>query len=77
MLFNPCRNSFWFSSPSKSNNKVFISAIFTAWLPVTHGEYMKQVGDKVEDLGPNYEGARIGLVVPAYVDINSIEELNN
>jgi glycine betaine/proline transport system substrate-binding protein len=52
-------------------------AIFTAWLPVTHGEYMKQVGDKVEDLGPNYEGARIGLVVPAYVDINSIEELNN
>lgn len=51
-------------------------AIFTAWLPLTHGEYMKQVGDKVEDLGPSYEGARIGLVVPAYVDINSIEEMN-
>jgi glycine betaine/proline transport system substrate-binding protein len=52
-------------------------AFFTAWLPVTHGEYMNQVGDKVEDLGPSYEGARIGLVVPAYVDIDSIEELNN
>lgn len=51
-------------------------AIFTSWLPLTHGEYMKQVGDRVEDLGPNYEGARIGLVVPSYVNINSIEELN-
>lgn len=49
---------------------------FTAWLPLTHGEYVKQVGDKVEILGPNYEGAKIGLVVPDYVDINSIEELN-
>lgn len=52
-------------------------AIFTAWLPLTHGEYMNQVGDRVEDLGPSYEGAKIGLVVPAYVDINSIEELND
>ncbi len=52
-------------------------AIFTAWLPLTHGEYMKQVGEQVEDLGPSYEGARIGLVVPAYVDINSIEEMND
>ncbi len=52
-------------------------ATFTAWLPLTHGEYMNQVGDRVEDLGPNYEGARIGLVVPTYVDIDSIEDLNN
>lgn len=51
-------------------------ACFTTWLPLTHGDYMNQVGDKVEDLGPNYEGARIGLVVPSYVSINSIEELN-
>lgn len=52
-------------------------AIFTAWLPLTHGEYMNQVGDRVEDLGPSYEGAKIGLVVPAYVEIDSVEELNN
>ncbi len=51
-------------------------AIFTAWLPFTHKNYMEKVGDKVENLGPNYEGAKIGLVVPGYVDINSIEELN-
>ncbi|HSP78051.1 MAG TPA: glycine betaine ABC transporter substrate-binding protein, partial [Myxococcaceae bacterium] len=32
--------------------------------------------DKVVDLGPNYEGARIGLVVPSYVEASSIENLN-
>ncbi|MGI5912475.1 MAG: glycine betaine ABC transporter substrate-binding protein [Syntrophomonadaceae bacterium] len=52
-------------------------AIFASWLPLTHGEYMKQVGDEVEDLGPNMEGAAIGLVVPEYVTINSIEEMNS
>ncbi len=52
-------------------------ATFTAWLPITHADYMAKVGESVEDLGPNYEDARIGLVVPAYVDINSIEELTN
>jgi len=50
-------------------------AIFTAWLPITHADYMAAVKDKVEDLGPSYEEARIGLVVPSYVTINSIEEL--
>ena len=29
------------------------------------------------DLGINYEGARMGLVVPKYMDINSIEGLKN
>ena len=51
-------------------------AIFTAWLPLTHGDYMDKVGDKVEDLGPSMEGAKIGLVVPKYVTIDSIEDLN-
>jgi glycine betaine/proline transport system substrate-binding protein len=51
-------------------------AFFTAWLPVTHGEYMKQVKDQVENLGPSMEGAKIGLVVPQYVTIDSIEEMN-
>ena len=51
-------------------------AIFTAWLPLTHGDYMDKVGDRVEDLGPSMEGAKIGLVVPEYVTIDSIEDLN-
>jgi glycine betaine/proline transport system substrate-binding protein len=53
-----------------------VDGITTAWLPVTHGHYLDKVGDKVVDLGPNCEGAAIGLVVPAYVTIDSIEELN-
>ncbi len=52
-----------------------LDVITTAWLPFTHSNYMEQVGDRVEDLGSNYEGARIGLVVPAYMDIDSIEDL--
>lgn len=50
---------------------------FTAWLPVTHAAYMEKLGEQMENLGPNYEGARIGLVVPAYVELDSIEDLNN
>ena len=48
----------------------------TAWLPVTHADYLAKVKDKVVDLGPNVEGAKIGWVVPKYVTINSIEEMN-
>lgn len=47
-----------------------------AWLPVTHEGYMKQYKDKIKVLGTNYEGAKIGLIVPTYVNINSIEDVN-
>lgn len=50
-------------------------AIVAAWLPGTHAKYISDYSDQLEDLGPNLEGARIGLVVPAYMDINSIEDL--
>ncbi|MCP4457159.1 MAG: glycine betaine ABC transporter substrate-binding protein [Cytophagales bacterium] len=47
-----------------------------AWLPVTHGSYRKETEGRVVDLGPNLRGARVGLIVPSYVTIDSIEELN-
>ena len=50
-------------------------AIVAAWLPGTHAKYMEDYKGKIEDLGANLEGAKIGLVVPAYMDINSIEDL--
>lgn len=53
-----------------------IDGMTTAWLPVTHGHYMKKMGNKLVDLGPNCEGAGIGLVVPTYVTIDSIAEMN-
>ncbi|CAO1664257.1 glycine betaine ABC transporter substrate-binding protein [Salinicola sp. NYA28a] len=52
-------------------------AMVAAWLPTTHGDYLEQVQDEVEDLGPNLEGTKLGLVVPAYTDIDSIEQLND
>ena len=51
-------------------------AMTTSWLPITHGEMIKRYKGKIEDLGPNFEGAKIGLVVPAYVTIDSITEMN-
>lgn len=53
-----------------------IDAMVAAWLPVTHGDHFEALGDKLIDLGPNLDETRIGLVVPTYVEIDSIEEMN-
>ncbi|WP_126425981.1 glycine betaine ABC transporter substrate-binding protein [Brevibacillus marinus] len=52
-----------------------LDAIVAAWLPTTHADYYAEYKDKVDDLGPNLDGTKIGLVVPAYMDIDSIEDL--
>lgn len=52
-------------------------ATVSAWLPKTHKNYMEKYGHMIEDLGPNLEGASIGFVVPAYMDIDSIEDLKD
>ena len=54
-----------------------VDGMVTAWLPVTHAEYKEATEGQVVDLGVLTEGARIGLVVPEYVEIDSIEELND
>jgi len=61
-----------FTSLASGNTDAFLDC----WLPVTHEDYLEEYGDRLDDLGYNYEGAAIGLVVPDYVEINSIEELN-
>lgn len=45
------------------------------WLPTTQGAYLEEYGDEIVDMGPNMEGTVIGLVVPEYMDIDSIEDL--
>ncbi|WP_342663443.1 glycine betaine ABC transporter substrate-binding protein [Paenibacillus harenae] len=52
-------------------------AMVAAWLPTTHASYVEKYDGKYDDLGPNLEGTKIGLVVPQYMDINSIEDLND
>ncbi|WP_438348678.1 glycine betaine ABC transporter substrate-binding protein [Paenibacillus sp. FA6] len=52
-------------------------AMVAAWLPSTHGEiYYEPNKDKFEDLGANLDGTKSGLVVPSYMDITTIEDLN-
>ncbi|MHA6485475.1 glycine betaine ABC transporter substrate-binding protein [Paenibacillus sp. strain BS8-2] len=50
-------------------------AMVAAWLPTTHESYLADNEGKLEDLGPNLEGTKLGLVVPSYMDVNSIEDL--
>jgi len=61
-----------YTSIAKGDNDAFLDA----WLPVTHASYMEEYGHQMIDLGHTYEGARIGLVVPAYVTIDSITQMN-
>lgn len=50
-------------------------AFVAAWLPGTHLEYYNKYKDDIIDLGPNLKGTKNGLVVPDYVDIDSVEDL--
>ncbi|QED50173.1 glycine betaine ABC transporter substrate-binding protein [Cytobacillus dafuensis] len=52
-----------------------LDASVAAWLPLTHADYYEKFNGKFEDLGANMEGTKLGLVVPAYMDIDSIEDL--
>ncbi|WP_256855817.1 glycine betaine ABC transporter substrate-binding protein [Terribacillus halophilus] len=45
------------------------------WLPTTHGSFFEQYEGDFIDLGANLTGAQTGMVVPSYVDIDSIEDL--
>jgi glycine betaine/proline transport system substrate-binding protein len=70
-----------------------VDAMVAAWLPSTHGHYYEQHKDQIENLGPNLEGTRIGLVVPditvgrqtaatgqrnaPYITVNAIPELKD
>lgn len=53
-----------------------VDATVAPWLPTTQGAYLEEYGDEIVDMGPNMEGTVIGLVVPEYMDIDSIEDLN-
>ncbi len=60
-----------YASIAQGDRDVFLDA----WVPTTHKDYTDRFGDRMVDLGPNFHEARIGLVVPRYVDVNTIPEL--
>ncbi|NQP19833.1 ABC transporter permease/substrate binding protein [Streptococcus suis] len=47
------------------------------WLPVTQASLYDKHKNQLDDLGPNMEGTKLGLVVPAYMDVTSIADLSN
>ena len=50
-------------------------AMVTAWLPVTHRDMLNAVKNDVDIIGKVADGARLGLAVPDYVTLTSVEEL--
>ncbi|MDD2569139.1 MAG: glycine betaine ABC transporter substrate-binding protein [Clostridia bacterium] len=59
-------------------NKGDVDFFMDAWLPITHETYWNEYKDNLEDYGVWYEGeAKIGVVVPNYVTIDSINQLKD
>lgn len=54
-----------------------VDGMVSAWLPQTHAPQVEKYKDRLEDLGENLTGAKIGLVVPSYMDVNSIDDLTD
>lgn len=61
-----------FASLSRGDTDIYMDA----WLPNTHKSYWDRFGNKLDVLGTVFDDGFTGLVVPDYVDINSIEDLN-
>ena len=50
-------------------------ATVAAWLPSLQKNQQEEYKKEVKNLGPHLKGTRTGLVVPNYVNINSMKEL--
>ncbi|SDI60442.1 glycine betaine ABC transporter substrate-binding protein [Natribacillus halophilus] len=69
---NQVEANFMFASVAEGD----ADASTAVWSPHTHVHYIEDYEDEYEDLGPNLdEGALHGLTVPSYMDIESIEDL--
>lgn len=62
-----------FSGVAKGDIDLFLDA----WMPSTHSTFMDQYGDDIAVLGTWYDQADSGLAVPDYMDVQSLEDLNN
>lgn len=69
----PMEANFMWASVANGEADAFLAG----WLPVTHAAYYEDYQDDVVHLGTSMEGVKIGLVVPTYMDIDSIEDLKN
>lgn len=58
---------------AKGNSDAFMET----WLPNLHKDYVEEYKEDIVDLGNVYEGTQSGLVVPSYMDIETISDLND
>lgn len=68
----PLDNAIMWESVAKGE----ADGMVAAWLPNTHAEHYTKFEDEVDNLGVNLPSAKIGLVVPAYMDVDSIADLD-
>lgn len=69
----PLDNAIMWESISKGESDAMVSA----WLPKTHEAQFEQYKNSLDPLNANLKGAKVGLVVPSYMDVNSIEDLTD
>lgn len=56
-----------------------LDAMLMSWQPLTHEDYLNKYGDRLEDLGPVYENATLGLAIPNSVpesEVSSVADLD-
>lgn len=58
-----------------ANNKA--DGMVAGWLPTSHKSQYEKNKDDLVDLGVNLEGGHSGLAVPAYMKVDSIEDLSD
>lgn len=54
-----------------------MDAFMETWLPTLHKDYVEQYQDDIIDLGHVYEGTQSGLVIPDYMEIQTISEIDD
>lgn len=54
-----------------------VDGMVSAWLPKMHAPFVEEFKEDIVDLGENLTGAKIGMVVPTYMDVDSIADLTN
>lgn len=54
-----------------------VDGMVSAWLPKMHAPFVEEFKEDIVDLGENLTGAKIGMVVPTYMKVDSIEDLTN
>ncbi|HWK22428.1 MAG TPA: glycine betaine ABC transporter substrate-binding protein [Ureibacillus sp.] len=73
VTLTPLDNAIMWEAVSKGE----ADAMVAGWLPNTHASQYAEYKESLDELGENLTGAKIGLVVPSYMEVDSIEELTD